>query len=106
MPMNDPVRFTSDLAELVDAELLQLRAFTMPALFTNPVEFAELVDSGLDRRVPVVLARNVEVDVPGDGRSPRRAHALVVEDVPDDDLAALGDKRPRMLGAPCPERRR
>ncbi len=82
----------ADLAERHDAGVVD-----------QNVELAELVDRGRDRGLPLVGLRDVEVDVAcGFTDLVGQCLALLVEDVADHHLGALGNECPGMCGAHAP----
>ena len=92
-----------DLLPLRHVELADLAQRDDAGVVDQNVELAELVDRGGDRGVPLVGLGDVEVDVArGVTDLVGQRLALVVEDVADDHLGALGDQHPRVLCAHAP----
>ena len=92
-----------DLLPLRHVELADLAEGDDAGVVHQNIELAELVDRGGNRGVPLLGRRDVEVHIArGVTDLVGQRLALLVEDVADHHLGALGHQSPRVLGAHAP----
>ena len=103
MPRNVPVRLTSmTFCHLVMSNWPICPSATVPALLTRTLSLPNSSTAVADRGVPLLGLCDVEVDVArGFADLVGQCLALVIEDVADDHLGALGDKCAGIRGAQC-----
>ena len=101
MPRNAPVRLTSSICcHFALSRLPSWPTLKMPALLKSTLSLPNSFTAVATAASPVLVAGHVEVDVArGVAELVGQRLALLVEEVADDDLGALGDQYPRVLGA-------